>query len=445
MDSNESLKLSCAAKALFLIGLFILSFGIRIANWHYAGDEPLRVQSGVAANYKQLAIFLHTNGLGSLFDSSSTTSDLNLAGHPPGYPILLSVLYKATQSDTVVQILQMLADSLSVLVLVLICAELFPIGACVLAGLFAGLSPQCSWNSMTLLPDAIASLPILLAVWLIVRFTRNRPGKLWLVFVAGILIGASCWLRANSLLLAPFLMLLFLVVRRRGTRLRPALMLLVGSVLVIAPLTIRNAVVYHAFVPVSLGAGQTLIEGLAEYDDSHALGLPDTDVELTRSEANDHGRPDYASSLFKPDGIARDRQRVSRGLSIIRSHPFWFASVMLRRALSMLRLERTPLRQSQSSTSIFYSPLLGLQKLFITAIFLPLILCGFALLVYRRQFQTLALLTAVPLYYLCFQSVLHTEYRYVLVIYYFFFVLAALPVVAFVDRLRGFNAQRLRD
>jgi hypothetical protein len=68
------------------------------------------------------------------------------------------------------------------------------------------------------------------------------------------------------------------------------------------------------------------------------------------------------------------------------------------------------------------------QKLFITALFLPLTLIGAGILVYRRQFQTLALLLAVPCYYFCTQSALHTEYRYVLVIHYFLFVLAAVAV-----------------
>jgi peptidoglycan/LPS O-acetylase OafA/YrhL len=62
----------------------------------------------------------------------------------------------------------------------------------------------------------------------------------------------------------------------------------------------------------------------------------------------------------------------------------------------------------------------------VTAIFLPLVLIGAGLLVHRRQFRSLAILLAVPFYYFCTQSALHTEYRYVLVIHYFLFVLAAL-------------------
>jgi hypothetical protein len=202
-----------------------------------------------------------------------------------------------------------------------------------------------------------------------------------------------------------------------------------GACLLIAPLTIRNAVVFGKFIPVSLGAGQTLIEGLADYNTDGNLGLPQTDIELIRQEAEAANRPDYASSLFSPDGIARDRARITRGLTVIRAHPIWFFGVMIQRATSMLRLERTPLRLATAefagSLNLFQSLLRGLQKLFVTAIILPFVLIGAGLMLYKRQTQTLAILLVVPFYYFCIQSALHTEYRYVLVIHYFLFVLAA--------------------
>jgi hypothetical protein len=252
------------------------------------------------------------------------------------------------------------------------------------------------------------------------------------MLAAGALIGVSVWLRANSLLLAPFLALLFLLIRKRGARLRPSLLLLGGALLVIAPITIRNAIVYGKFIPVSLGAGQTLIEGIADYNRDGSLGLPQTDIELTRGEAETAQRPEYANSLFTPDGIERDRARLRRGFAVIRAHPIWFAGVMIRRAASMLRLERTPLRLASSASGtwqfLIQAPLRFVQKIFITAIFLPLFLVGVGILVYQRQFQSFAIMLVVPCYYFCAQSALHTEYRYVLVIHYFLFVIAAVAI-----------------
>jgi len=203
-------------------------------------------------------------------------------------------------------------------------------------------------------------------------------------------------------------------------------------VLAVAPLTLRNAVVYGRFIPVSLGAGQTLVEGIGDYDRERRFGLPETDVELQRMEAEEAGRPDYAATLFGPDAIARDRWRTRRALKVIGENPVWFASVMLRRAGSMLKLERTPLASTLPVSGGWARwPRLvvrAVQKLFITAVFLPLYLAGLVLLLRRRKRVELATLVAVPLYYLCVQSALHTEYRYVLAVHYLLFVVAAVAL-----------------
>jgi len=199
--------------------------------------------------------------------------------------------------------------------------------------------------------------------------------------------------------------------------------------LAVAPLTLRNAVVYGHFIPVSLGAGQTLVEGIADYDRERRFGLPETDAGLTQLEASEAGRPEYAAALFKPDGIERDRWRTRRALKVIRENPVWFASVMLRRAGSMLRLERTPLATTapvaECCTRAPRLVVRVVQKLFITAVFLPLYLAGLLLLLLRRRKRELAALLTVPLYFLCVQSALHTEYRYVLAVHYLLFVVAA--------------------
>jgi hypothetical protein len=127
---------------------------------------------------------------------------------------------------------------------------------------------------------------------------------------------------------------------KRGERMRPALAIVGGSLLIIAPLTIRNYIVYDHFIPVSLGAGQTMLEGISDYDEEKSLGIPNTDMGLMKWEAEIYGRPDYYGTLFNPDGVRRERLRLAQSLAVVRSHPFWFLGVMVSRAGSMLRLER---------------------------------------------------------------------------------------------------------
>jgi 4-amino-4-deoxy-L-arabinose transferase-like glycosyltransferase len=443
---NERMR---SRKLLAVALVFFIAFGVRLLNWQSHGSEVFGVQTSVALNYKHLAGLIRENGLASLYDRSSSTSNPDLLGHPPGYPILLSLISRvAPQFEQGPQFFQILLDSLSAVIIFLIACEFFPLAVGLIAGLLAAFAPQFSWNSILLLPDSLAALPILLAVLLIAR-SRHRPRRLLLLLTAGALIGLSCWLRANALLLAPFLALLFSLIYKRGARLRPALIMVAGACLIISPLTIRNALVFGEFIPVSLGAGQTLIEGIADYNTDRTLGLPQTDMELIQGEAETYQRPDYANSLFTPDGPARDRARLARGFALIRAHPVWFGSVMVRRAASMLRLERTPLRlplDRSTKPARLQWPLRAVQNLFITAIFLPLVLIGAGILVYRRELQTLAILLAVPCYYFCTQSALHTEYRYVLVIHYFLFVLAAFAVYSIERKvLHGFKKIQSTD
>lgn len=309
---------------------------------------------------------------------------------------------------------------------------MLPLGVGILAGSMAAFAPQFSWNSILLLPDTLAALPILLAVYLITRACKRQ--RLFTICAAGALVGISCWLRANALMLAPFLALLIPIAFRRGLRLKMALAFIGGACITIGPLTMRNAIVFGHFIPVSLGSGQTLLEGIADYDEARRFGVPNTDLELIKQEAAAYQRPDYALTLFGPDAIKRDRERLARGFAIIRDHPVWFFTVMVRRAGSMWRLERAPLMSTANASGGWTRPAAlvvgGIQRLFITAVVLPLVISGLILLALGRQGRVLAILLAVPVYYFCMQSLLHTEYRYVLAIHYFLYFLFVIAAVA---------------
>ncbi|MGI8918548.1 MAG: ArnT family glycosyltransferase [Pyrinomonadaceae bacterium] len=316
--------------------IFVLALGVRLLTWHDLRLDVWKVQTYVTSDYKYSAYLLARR------DFKGFLYDINRMGHPPGYPVVLAGIFKVGgDSDDAIQLVQVVCDSLAAVVVFLIVFELLPFGVAVLAGLLTALSPQFSYHSVLLLPDSLAVLPILLSVFLIVRgFKRPR----FLTFVlGGALIGVSCWLRANALLLAPFLALCLAFLAQRGFRLRVASAFLAGALAVIVPVTIKNWVVFGHFVPLSLGAGQTLLEGIADYDTQKQLGIPQTDLGIMRQEAEWYQRPEYALLLFGPDGIKRERLRLARGFAVIRSRPLWFLGVMGRRALASLKLDRIPL------------------------------------------------------------------------------------------------------
>ena len=75
-------------------------------------------------------------------------------------------------------------------------------GAGVIAGLLAAFSPQLAWNSVLLLPDSISVFPILLAVYLLALSRKTSAAAD--VRAVGALVGISCWLRANAMMLTIF-------------------------------------------------------------------------------------------------------------------------------------------------------------------------------------------------------------------------------------------------
>src|ERR1051326_5045912 len=286
------------------IAIFLIAFGVRFLTWHDTRLEVGKVQYGVTADYKRIAQMMRDGGLGRFFSSTSPLANPNTLGHPPGYSILLAIT-DSIYSNPRIQFLQITIDALSAAVIFLIVAELFSLGTAIVAGLLAAFAPQFAWNSVLLLPDTLAVFPILLAVYLLVRATK-RP-RLLTFMIIGAMIGLSCWLRANAMLMTVFFALAVPLLLRTREDASPddsglakraqdagapkdtpvsrhSLAIVAGTILLLAPLTIRNGVVFHRFIPVSLGAGQTLLEGIADYDPQQSFGIPPTDMEIQQQE-----------------------------------------------------------------------------------------------------------------------------------------------------------------
>lgn len=298
--------------------------------------------------------------------------DANILTYPPGYPIIMAIVVRLfDNSDRSMRAFQVLCDAAAAVLLFFVASQFLPRAAAVIAAVLAALSPQLAYYSLLLLPDSLATLPILLALFFLIRALKSP--SLWTMLAAGVCMGLSCWLRSNALLLAPFLavVVFFLMERRPGasrkkierasiwrrSEIRGAVALVAATIIIIAPITIRNLIVFHRFIPLSLGAGQMLNVGIGDYDKERRFGLPGTDLETVTGEAAKYNRPEYANSLFGGNGVERDRQRFADGLTVIRQHPFWFASVLVRRSVSMFKLERVRSVSAEPAPSHSFSNL----------------------------------------------------------------------------------------
>jgi hypothetical protein len=320
------------------VAIFALALGVRLLHWQ--DNRQSFPFMGMTGEYKYHAMLLVEGHLARFWHGNDPPSDANTIKHPPGYPLLMAAVYALFgDSDKALRAVHIIIDSLSAVLVVLVAAELFPFAVAVLAGLFVALSPQLAYHSIMLLPDPLATPPLLVALLLLIRAAR-RP-RISTVAWAGVMVGISCWLRSNAMLLPFFLAVLVVpFLFARGRRMAYAAVLVAGMLASVAPITIRNYLAFGHFIPLSLSAGITLVEGIGIYDEEKRFGLPSSDYEVTKWEAEEFKRPDYLGSRFHPDGIERERHRLSRGFAVIRSHPLWFFRLMAYRGINMLRLAR---------------------------------------------------------------------------------------------------------
>jgi hypothetical protein len=331
-------ELSRVRLALICAAIFLSALGVRLLYWQ---DMALEMSTqdtlsrNMATQYRREARRILEDGTILFPHEPINPGDARLIVHPPGYSIVMAASFKLFgETETPLRMLQVICDSTAAVIVFFIAAELLPLGVALIAASLMALSPHFSYYSLRLLPDSLAVLPVLLAVYLIAKAYRHP--RLYKVAVAGAMVGLSCWLRANALLLAPFLALAIVMLFERGKRLRYAAALIGATAVVVAPITIRNWVVYHRFIPLALPAGVNLVQGIAEMDKEDRFGMPLFDPDVLKTDVEWSGRSDYGGHMWTPDGIDRDRERFARGLAVIRSHPIWFLGASARRAAFIL-------------------------------------------------------------------------------------------------------------
>jgi dolichyl-phosphate-mannose-protein mannosyltransferase len=340
-DGSHTTRHHRLSLGLMCAGVVLLSAAVRLLYFQDMRGEVLHEQSlatNLVYNYEEEKQRMANDG-GLLFPSKPLDpGDARMLFHPPGYSILLAAIYGNDAPDryyTALRLIQIVVAALTDLLILLIAAQLFPLAVAGIAGVIAAISPHLAYHSLWLSPDTLYILPILAAMYLFIR-AYKRP-RLVTVISAGALLGLSCWLRSNTLLLAPFLVVVIALLFERGKRLSYSAALVCAMAIVISPITIRNWVVFHRFVPVTLASGLLLVEGIAEYDAAGRLGMAAYDQDVCLKDAEWHGRRDYRKNLWVPDGIDRDHSRFARALAVLRANPAWAVSVMLQRIAFMLR------------------------------------------------------------------------------------------------------------
>jgi hypothetical protein len=453
------------------LAIFVISFAVR--SLHQADllpvvHTPSQPAGAMSAEFDARAVSI-ASGHGILIPDNHDAKDTSLLAHPPGYSVFLGAVYSVLgRSYLVVQLVQNVFNSLTPVVLFVFAGITFSWRVGVAAGLIAAFSHHLSYYSNFVLPDSICALPVLIATTLVAAPVLERRESPWAHGAAGLLIGASTWLRANALGLGLWVGLSLAAFGGfKKAKLRDAVLLIVMSFAAIVPITIRNYVLYGEFVAVRIGAGITLWEGIGDVDKGKFGGaLSDRDV--IEREAALYGDPAYGYSWSTPDGISRDRDRLRRGLRIISDRPLWYAgSIFIRMETGLKYAAHAPLvfRPTDAPMAVAASneevdddeeaarargrwaaaagnnigwarmPVRGIQRTVKET--LPVFILLGAVIAFALSWRRAAFTMTVPLYYLLVQSTLHTEFRYTLPMQYYVFLLAGLCWILVISELIG--------
>lgn len=382
-------------------------------------------------------------------DPSRTDS----AVYPPGYPLWLAFIYKLSgvRSAVVIQNVQWILDSFSVLLIVGIGVTTFGWRIGVWAGGIAALWPLLATYGAVPLADAPTSWIVLGATWMLL-LAAKRQSVAW-ALGAGALVGASCWLRANAMLLVFFWALALLLLVQTSWRRRALLSasLVLAAMVVIAPVVVRNLIAFRAFVPTGLGAGTNLLEGIGETErGANEFGAAANDSDLLEQERAELKEPtDQPFTLYYPDGIRRDRERTRKALAIITRHPVWYAGTVVRRMAGVMKYAGQPsgiygsagvnLTSKKNLPTAWQGGVpallvnaLGMLQSVLRYLLLPLMLIGLVL-GFRLDWRMSALLIATVFYYLVVGSMIHTHIRY------------GLPMHALLTIFAGLTLWRLQE
>lgn len=188
---------------------------------------------------------------------------------PPAYPYFLGAVFALSgDSLTAGRLASALLGVISVALIGVIAEQLWSRRTALIAMAVAAVYPPLVLLSGTLLSESLG-LPLVLALVALVLAYRGEPRPRWVAPAAGVLFALALLDRPALVMFAlPLVLGLWGRPWRSWAALRAPLVALVVAGLVIVPWTIRNAIDFNGFVPISTQSG-FLVGGTYNYTSDH--------------------------------------------------------------------------------------------------------------------------------------------------------------------------------
>ncbi|MGB8657598.1 MAG: glycosyltransferase family 39 protein [Candidatus Zixiibacteriota bacterium] len=326
------MKKSVRKEVYAIIGIFILAFVIRFVYLTEMKSSPFFDTPTMDAEY-------HDQWAQSILKGEEFVKE-GVFFRAPLYPYFLAAMYKIFGHDYfMARLIQFLIGSLSCVLVYLVATNVFNRRTAIIAGVMASLYGVLIYFDGELLIEILLVFLDLLLILACIRAKQNPSHKSW--FFCGILLGLSSIARPNILLVgvAFFFWVVFQyrnkgMTQLAGTRMRKSLVygccLVLGTVLMVSPVTLRNYVRGHDFVLIASQGGMNFYIGNNSQSDGASAILP-------RARTTWWGSYEDAIRIAeKTTGRTLKPSEVSRfwyiqGLKFATSEPLGFLKLMLKK------------------------------------------------------------------------------------------------------------------
>jgi 4-amino-4-deoxy-L-arabinose transferase-like glycosyltransferase len=451
---EENILTHSRKQLLPIFALLLVAISVRVLTLQFMRahlNDPAWFQTGSYEIFDRQAQDILDGRQRLFWIDDPARTDLVL--YPPAFPAFVALIYKISGDHSAysVQLVLWFADLfLSFLLIAGITFTAFGRCAAIASSFLVALSPLLAMYAAYPSADLPTTWLVLGGNWLLLLALQRK--NVTVAFAAGLLLGIACWFRVNPLYLCVgwAIGLLLFVKAAWPVRLKLSVAVLTGAMLVIAPIAIRNYLVFPEFTLTGGTIGTNLWEGLGETELGRNNGFLFGDDKLMEHERAKMNLPPDADIPWA-GRLQRDRERVRESLAFIRQHPIWYAGVMLGRMWGMLKVAGDPVPYSASSginvTSSKCLPprwqggvvaagvnVFGMIQSVARYLLLPLVAFGIYVAA-RGDWRLTGLLLVTVLYYLVPGTAAHTEMRYVLPMHGVLIVFGGVAIKSFWDRI----------
>ncbi|MDP9238031.1 MAG: glycosyltransferase family 39 protein [Chloroflexota bacterium] len=280
-------------------GIVVIAFALRVAWISHAGFAPGSYDDTDTGAYDSLGRAL---AAGAGYNNPDGTAHLLW---PPGYPMILAVIYKATGDSLRAALLwNATLGALTAALTYAIGRRAFDGRTALLGALVVALFPSLIFFAGVTMTEVSFTFCLLAALWLLIE--SEAAGARWLLIPAGLIIGFASLTRGQAILL-PLVAIPFWwrsIGSWRGALTRAAAVALL-AVLVVAPWSARNLVRTGSFVPIAANFGIDLYLGHSAHADGGLIftddftyppGLSQQDVQVRMNRDAGRAAIEYAAT-----------------------------------------------------------------------------------------------------------------------------------------------------